>query len=110
MISEQKILYDELRASEESLLATDEFPIPLTLGPRSQRRRIIESKIRAPDRARLKIIYRLAVLQVLLIAVYTVAFITLQSHTFKNDKTALIPCECFERSRPPFRKADQTAL
>lgn len=110
MISGQNIKYDELRASEEALLATDESQVPSPLASCSQRRRMIEGISRALDRAHSKINCRLAVLQILLIAVYTVVFITLQSHTFAIDKGALIPCECCGRNRPPFGKADQIAL
>ena len=110
MISGQNMKYDELRASEEALLATDESQVPSPLASCSQRRRITEGIFKALDRAHSKINCRLAVLQVLLITIYTVVFIILQSHTFAIDKRALIPCECCGRSRPPFGKADQTAL
>lgn len=97
MISEQKIRYDELRASEEALLASDECQGSLPLASRSQRRRIVEYIFGAFDHANLRLICQLAVLQVLLIAVYTIVFVTLRSNISAIDHTALIPCECFNK-------------
>ena len=104
MISEKNFLYDELRASEEALLPNDEIDVPLPLAPCSRSRWIIKSISKHLHRAHSKINYRLAVIQVLLITIYTVVFITLQSQMLPNDNGALIPCECVERSRSPLEK------
>lgn len=99
MISEQKIRYNELRASEEALLASDEFQVPVPLASCSQRRRVIEGISTAFDGAHLKLVCCLAVLQVLLIAVYTIVFITLRSDISTIDQTVLIPCECSDQKK-----------
>ena len=103
-------MYDELRASEEALLPNDKSHVPLPQAPCSQNRRIIKGISRRLDRAHSKINYRLAIIQVLLITIYTVVFIVLQSHILAVDNGAFIPCECLERSRARFRKAHKTAL
>ncbi|KAK3170547.1 hypothetical protein OEA41_002628 [Lepraria neglecta] len=90
-MSEKNVMYDELRASEEALLPNDKFHVPLQLAPYSQSRRIIKGISRRLDRAHSKINYRLAILQVLLIAIYTVVFIVLQSQILEIDNGALIP-------------------
>lgn len=95
MISEQKIRYDELRASEEALLASDGSQTSLPLASCSKRRRIIEGISKAFDGAHLKMVCWLALVQVLLITVYTIVFITLRSNITQIDQTALISCECF---------------
>lgn len=111
MRSEKKVIYDELRASEEALLPNDEVYVPVPLVPCSQSHRFMKGISGRLDRAHSKINYRLAILQVLLIAIYTVVFILLQSHILDSrNKETLIPCEYLERSRPPFRKAHKNAL
>ena len=93
MISEQKIRYDELRASEEALLANDECQISLPLASYSKKCRIIEGIFKAFDGAHLKMLCWLALVQVLLIIVYTIVFLALRSNIAQIDQTALISCE-----------------
>ena len=110
MISEKTVTYEELRASEEALLPNGQLDVPLPLAPCSLSRRIIKGISRRLDCAHSKTTYRLAILQALLIAVYTVVFIILQSRTLEFTNGALMPCECLERGRPPLRNAHKTAF
>ena len=104
MISEHNFLYDELRASEEALLPNDKICIPLPPASCSRSRRTMRGFSKHLDRAHSMINYRLAIFQVLLIAIYTIVFIVLQSHILPIDNGALIPCECVERSRSSLEK------
>ena len=105
MVSEKIILYDELRASEEALLSNDQIDFPLPPVPYSRSHRTMKSISEHLHRAHPETNYRLAIVQVLLIAIYTVVFIVLRSYKIPVNNGALIPCECVESSDPSLRQA-----